>query len=679
VQTITVRDTAPPVIACPADVTLECPAITTTNVTGAATATDGCSSVAISYSDSVSNSCAGTKVIARTWIATDACGNRASCVQTITVRDTTPPVITCPADVTLECPAITTTNVTGAATATDGCSSVSISYSDSVSNTCGSAQIIRRLWTATDACGNQVSCLQTITVRDTTPPTLVCATNRTVPAGVAWSFDSPAATDTCSVPTVQALNTVTNQTSTNSLVITRTWLATDACGNTATCQQTITVLPQVILVAPAITVQPQGQPVTAGNSAGLSVTAVGSPTLTYQWRCNGANLAGATGSTLSVNNAQFTNAGVYMVVVNNGAGSVSSAPAVVDVMPRLISQFSGSTLTMTWSAPFVLQWSTSVLGPYTDVPGATSPYSYNTLANPQRYFRLRAPAFRLTASPLIGGQVRLDCPGVPGCNYVIQTSTDLAAWYNLVTNTSPFTWVDGNPGPVQRRFYRAVLWHALTDGTVPISPEITGQPAGQTIASGSNASLNVAVAGMGPFSYQWRLNGASLAGATGSSLALNSVQLTNAGLYSVVVSNVAGAVVSSVAVVNVQPTLASQAASNGVTLTWPAPFVLQSSSVSTGPFGDVPGAVSPYFYNTAINPPRFFRLRAPVFTLSVTNAVPGHFQFVGPGVPGLNFVVQGSTNLRTWVNLATNPSPINFSDLSASGYSRRYYRAVLAH
>src|SRR5207302_433087 len=134
VQMITVRDITGPSITCPQDLVLECPAITTTNATGVATAQDTCSQVTIRYSDSVTNNCGGTKVIARTWTATDACGNSTNCVQTITVRDITKPVVTCPPDRILECPADTSTNANGMATATDACSSVSITYSDSVTN-----------------------------------------------------------------------------------------------------------------------------------------------------------------------------------------------------------------------------------------------------------------------------------------------------------------------------------------------------------------------------------------------------------------------------------------------------------------------------------------------------------------------------------------------------------------
>src|SRR5207249_2889345 len=110
--------------------------------------------------------------IARTWTATDACGNNISCTQTITVRDTIKPTLTCPPNLVLECGADLRTNATGVASAQDGCGPVTITYSDSTSNNCGGTKVVSRLWTATDGCNNSASCLQTITVRDTTPPAL---------------------------------------------------------------------------------------------------------------------------------------------------------------------------------------------------------------------------------------------------------------------------------------------------------------------------------------------------------------------------------------------------------------------------------------------------------------------------------------------------------------------------
>src|SRR5437899_13096414 len=47
-------------------------------------------------------SAAGVSVIDRTWTATDGCGNSASCLQRITVQDTTPPRLICPANQTMQ-------------------------------------------------------------------------------------------------------------------------------------------------------------------------------------------------------------------------------------------------------------------------------------------------------------------------------------------------------------------------------------------------------------------------------------------------------------------------------------------------------------------------------------------------------------------------------------------------
>jgi hypothetical protein len=83
--------------------------------------------------------------------------------------------------------------------------------------------------------------------------------------------------------------------------------------------------------APSITTQPQSQTVTAGANVSLSVAASGTPTPTYQWRKDGADISGATSSTLTLNNAQPANGGSYTVVVTNSAGSVTSNAATVTV------------------------------------------------------------------------------------------------------------------------------------------------------------------------------------------------------------------------------------------------------------------------------------------------------------------------------------------------------------
>ena len=245
VQTITVVDRTPPVITCPPNRVFECPvdpATLTPANTGVATAQDACGSVVISSTDSVTVGSGGRRTISRTWIATDECGLTASCVQSVEVVDTTPPTIICPPDRVLECPANTDPANTGTATALDACGVATVTFTDAVPVSCGGARTILRTWRATDQSGLVSTCVQRIEVRDTTAPVMTCPPNRLVPAGDAWSFGQPTATDTCGAVTLVALGAVTNVISTNSFAVTQTWEATDECGNKSRCQQTVTVL-----------------------------------------------------------------------------------------------------------------------------------------------------------------------------------------------------------------------------------------------------------------------------------------------------------------------------------------------------------------------------------------------------------------------------------------------------
>src|SRR5258705_7985286 len=102
---------------------------------------------------------------------------------------------------------------------------------------------ITRTWDATDACNNHSATrTQTITVTDTTPPTIGAAgADATIECTGTPSFTAPTATDACNGATVNQLRDVTTTTGCIK-TITRTWHATDACNNhSATRTQTITV------------------------------------------------------------------------------------------------------------------------------------------------------------------------------------------------------------------------------------------------------------------------------------------------------------------------------------------------------------------------------------------------------------------------------------------------------
>ena len=86
---------------------------------------------------------------------------------------------------------------------------------------------------------------------------------------------------------------------------------------------------------PMITAPPASQTVDPGSNVVLTMTVTGTPPFAYQWRLDGINIAGATNATLNIACSQRASAGVYTVIVANGAGSVTSAPATLAVNPPL--------------------------------------------------------------------------------------------------------------------------------------------------------------------------------------------------------------------------------------------------------------------------------------------------------------------------------------------------------
>ncbi len=193
--------------------------------------------------------CVNRFIVTRTYRATDECGNSATCAQTITVFDNIPPSLTCPANVTVQCANQVPAVNTAAITSTDNCGGTSTitHVGDVITNqTCVNRFILTRTYRATDACGNSATCAQVITVFDNTPPSITCPPNVTVqcanqvpPVNTASVITS----DNCAGGTTvtHVGDVITNMTCINRFTLTRTYRSTDACGNSATCAQVITV------------------------------------------------------------------------------------------------------------------------------------------------------------------------------------------------------------------------------------------------------------------------------------------------------------------------------------------------------------------------------------------------------------------------------------------------------
>jgi hypothetical protein len=130
---------------------------------------------------------------------------------------------------------------------------------------------------------------------------------------------------------------------------------------------------------------------------------------------------------------------------------------------------------------------------------------------------------------------------------------------------------------------------------VYVPSSINLQPQNQAVVQGQTASFSVGASGTAPLSYQWNLNGTNVSGATNATLALTHVQATQAGSYTLVVTNFAGSVTSAVAslTVYVPATITSQPQSLMVTQG-------QAASFSVGALGTANLSYQWYFNGSAL-------------------------------------------------------------------------------
>jgi endonuclease/exonuclease/phosphatase family metal-dependent hydrolase len=108
-----------------------------------------------------------------------------------------------------------------------------------------------------------------------------------------------------------------------------------------------------------------------------------------------------------------------------------------------------------------------------------------------------------------------------------------------------------------------------TNSPTTNAPSITTQPQSQTVSPGSNVTFTVTASGTAPLTYQWLFNGTNISGATTNPFILPNAQFTNAGNYSVTVTNIAGSITSSNAfltVSNTPPTITTQPQSQTVSI-----------------------------------------------------------------------------------------------------------------
>src|SRR5439155_22167150 len=171
-------------------------------------------------------------------VVTGPCGSVTNSA-TLTVDDTPPTVTSCPADATIECPA---TPAFGTPVFSDTCdTNLTVTFVDASLGVSGNeVSRTQRTWTATDAHTNSVTCSQTITVIDSSAPTVTsCPADATIQCPRSEERRVGKDSDTCDTNLTVTFVDGSLGVSGNEVSKTqRTWTATDAHNNSVTCSQT---------------------------------------------------------------------------------------------------------------------------------------------------------------------------------------------------------------------------------------------------------------------------------------------------------------------------------------------------------------------------------------------------------------------------------------------------------
>ncbi len=174
--TVTVRDTTPPALALPANITTEATSASGATATYTASATDLVDGVVPVLCDHASGSTFPVGTTTVQCHATDAHNNTASGSFLVTVRDTTPPTLSLPANITAEATSASGAAVTYTATATDIVDGSVAVHCDPASGSTFPLGTTTVQCTATDAHNNTAHGSFTVLVGDTTPPVIVSIT-----------------------------------------------------------------------------------------------------------------------------------------------------------------------------------------------------------------------------------------------------------------------------------------------------------------------------------------------------------------------------------------------------------------------------------------------------------------------------------------------------------------------
>lgn len=478
---------------------------------------------------------------------------------------------------------------------------------------------------ATNGCGQTISAVATLTVDQgptvSTPPqsqtvcegasvSLTVTAGGTEPLAYQWrkgGVDIPGET-----ATVLSLDPIALGDAGDYDVV-----VTNACGQTTSAVATVSVG-----AAPSVSVQPASQSVCDGGSVMLTVAAEGAAPLTFQWRKGGVDLPGETNDTLTIDLVSPTDAGDYDVVVSNACGQTTSSAATltidegpgIDTQPSTQSVCEGSSATLsvtaTGTAPFTYQWRKDGV----DIPGETNASLAIDPATPadagdydvvitngcgQTTSAAATLTIQEAASISQQPMSQTVCEGSPVTFTVTAAGTapityqwrkggvDIGGATSDSLSIASATPADADAYDVVVTTGCGAINSSVATLTVDVAPTITLQPQPQSVCQQGQAVFSVTANGTAPLSYQWRLDGADIPGATEDTLIIvvapNSLR-SPAGTYDVVVTNGCGSVMSDPATLFVDepPTITLEP--QGTAVCDQGSVSLSVSAIGTEPF-----------------------------------------------------------------------------------------------
>ncbi len=308
---------------------------------------------------------------------------------------------------------------------------------------------------------------------------------------------------------------------------------------------------------PIVTGQPTNLTALAGWPATFAVSVFGSDPLSYQWRKNGAAIAGAMDNPFVIAAAQTNDAGLYSVVITNDLGSATSSNAILTVIPTVPLPFALNNSTLTWTTDTNFPWYGQTLISHDSTAAAQSGMIGDSAQTALRatvngpgtlsfWWQVSSEADADTLSFGYGGGVQKTISGEVTWQQVqsyLPAGAQLLEW-TYAKNASgqagqDHGWVD------------QVSYAAGATG-----PFITLQPSDRGGLLGGTVTLTAAASGTPPLSYQWKRNGTPVPGSTSASLTLSNLSVALEGAYTLVVSSAFGSVTSSNAIVALLPVMA---------------------------------------------------------------------------------------------------------------------------